>query len=265
MANPPQNKVPPRSGGGRPPRPQAPRRPNKRNRRRYGSRRYLYTGVIGAIIIAAAIVVPLLVTGGSGKGPQTSQSAIDWKTPAGLPVYGKLGPENVPLEVGPELAPPNAGLTGQPIDGIQCNASEQIAYHHHVHLVFFVNGKPYSMPLGVGFVPPAEVQNTPKGPFAEGSPTCLYWTHVHAGDGILHIESPEARDFVLGQVFDVWGVKLSANQLGSFTGPVTATVNGKPWAGDVREIPLSEHAQIVLNLGTPVITPPPISWSGTGL
>lgn len=63
----------------------------------------------------------------------------------------------------------------------------------------------------------------------------------------------------------IWHVPLSATRLGSFTGKVTATVNGVPWTTDVRQIPLEEHTQIVLNLGGPLISPPPISWSGTGL
>ena len=140
-----------------------------------------------------------------------------------------------------------------------------MAYHHHVHLAIFVDGKPYSVPLGIGFVPPAQVTQSPQGAFAEGSPTCLYWLHVHAADGIVHIESPEVRTFQLGQLMDIWHVPISATQLGTYTGNVTATLNGVPWTGELRQIPLDEHAQIVLNVGGPVVTPPPISWSGTGL
>jgi hypothetical protein len=46
---------------------------------------------------------------------------------------------------------------------------------------------------------------------------------------------------------------------------VTATVDGKAWTGDPSQIPLNNHTQIVLNLGGPIVTPPPITWSGTGL
>ena len=114
-------------------------------------------------------------------------------------------------------------------------------------------------------VAPIQVLETAQGPFAQGSASCLYWTHVHAQDGIVHIESPEARDFTLGQVMDIWHVPLSPNRVGTFTGQVTETVNGKPWTFDPRQIPLSQHAQIVINVGGPIVTPPPISWTGTGL
>lgn len=220
--------------------------------------------MVGVVLIA---VVVILVSsgGGSSNKVNTKQPAINYTLPNGIKVYGKLGPENVPLEVGPQLAVANAGLTGQPIDGIQCNSSEQLAYHHHVHLSIFINGAPRSVPLGVGMVPPAEVQQSAQGNFAVGSATCLYWTHVHAQDGIIHLESPLAKNFEVGQIFGVWNQPLSSTQIGPYKGHVTATVNGVPWTGDPSQIALTEHAEIVLNLGTPVISPPPIDWSGTGL
>ena len=213
---------------------------------------------LGGIAIAA-------VTGISTSESAASLNAVGYKTPAGLRVYGELGPEKVPLELGPALAPPNEGLTGGTIDGIACNAHEELAYHHHVHVVMFVDGHPYSLPYGVGMVSPIVVRNTPVGAFALGSQTCLYWTHVHAQDGIVHIESPVATNFTLGQVMDVWHVALSTGQLGPYAGKVTATVTGRKWRTAPSSIPLTEHAQIVLNVGGPVITPPPINWSGTGL
>jgi len=134
-----------------------------------------------------------------------------------------------------------------------------------VHVAIFINGKPYSIPLGVGIAPTVQVANTPQGQFAQSSSNCFYWLHVHAQDGIVHIESPQPKTFELAQVFGIWHQPLSATQIGSFHGPVTATVNGKAWTGDPTQIPLNEHDQIVLNLGTPIITPPPISWTNTGL
>ena len=180
-------------------------------------------------------------------------------------MYGGLGPEGVPLQIGTPLAAPNTGLTGAPIDGLQCNTTEQLTYHHHAHMVIFVNGKTRPIPLGVGMVPPALVEQTPQGDFATGSQTCLYWLHVHAQDGVLHIESPTPKVYQLAQFFAIWHVPLSATQVGPYKGAVTATVDGAPWTGNVAQIPLNEHTQIVLNVGGPVVTPPPIDWAGTGL
>ncbi len=266
--------VPPRKKkGGPPPRPgtrpraAAPPRPPKRRppkRGGHGRSPWLLYGLPAAVIAVIVVVVVVLVSsGGSGTSP-SHQAAVNWKV-SNTPVYGTLGPEGVPLQLGPVFAAAATGLTGAPIDGVQCNAGEQLAYHHHVHLVIFVNGQPRSVPLGVGMVPPAIVQQTAQGAFAEGSNTCLYWLHTHAQDGIIHVESANPKTLELGQFFNIWGHPLSSSGIGSQKGAVTATVNGQPWTGDPANIPLIEHNQIVLNLGGPVITPPPITWSGTSL
>jgi len=257
--------VPPRKGSA-PPRKStgSSRPPANRGRRRTRSQGRFYGLLVGLVVAIVAVVVIVLVTSGGGGSSVTKQVAINFKA-NGTKVYGGIGPEGVPLELGQQLASANAGLTGAPIDGIQCNNSEQLAYHHHIHLAIFINGQPRSVPLGIGMVPPALVSNTAKGPFAEGSNVCLYWIHVHATDGIVHIESPEVRTFLLTQIFGIWHQPLSATQIGPYTGHVTATVNGQPWTGDPAEIPLDERAQIVLNLNGPVVNPPPIVWNGTAL
>jgi hypothetical protein len=217
-----------------------------------------------AIVVAIVAVVVVLVTT-SGGSTKKSSAAVNWTAPSGVKVYGALGPEGVPLEVGPELGPPNTGLTSAGVDGITCTPSEQLAYHIHVHLAIFINGQPRSVPVATGMVAPAQVVQESSGAYyAEGS-SCLYWLHVHAQDGIVHIESPEAKTLELGQFFDIWHQTLSSAQIGQYKGTVTATVNGKPWTNSPTLIPLISHSQIVLNLGGPVVTPPPISWSGTSL
>ncbi|HET7523913.1 MAG TPA: hypothetical protein VFJ79_07205 [Acidimicrobiales bacterium] len=254
-----KSSAPPRksAGSSRPPTKRAPRRRNRSQGRFYGL-------LVGLVVVIVAVVVIVLVTSGGGSSSITKQVAINF-TANGTKVYGGIGPEGVPLELGQQLASPNAGLTGAPIDGIQCNNSEQLVYHHHIHLAIFINGQPRAVPLGIGMVPPALVSNSAKGPFADGSNTCLYWVHVHSTDGIVHIESPEVRTYLLTQIFGVWQQPLSATQIGPYSGHVTATVNGQPWTGDPGEIPLDEHAQIVLNLDGPVVNPPPIVWNGTSL
>lgn len=269
MAKPPTN-IPPRSRGGaasrtgtKPVPPRPPRKPPA-DRRRRGSRSQgrFYGLLVGAAIAVAAIVIAVVVaSGGSSKVKQP----INWVTTTGVKVYGGLGPENVPMELGTQLASPNAGLTGAPIDGLVCNSTEQLTYHHHAHMMIFVNGQPRPIPLGVGMVAPALVQQTSTGDFATGSQTCLYWLHVHAQDGILHIESPTPKTYVLAQFFGIWQLPISATQVGPDKGAVTATVDGTPWTGDPGQIPLNEHTQIVLNVGGPIVTPPPINWSGTNL
>jgi hypothetical protein len=150
----------------------------------------------------------------------------------------------------PSSGAPSTAATGQMVDGVQCQTSEQVAYHIHAHLAIFVDGQPQTVPYGIG-IPNPQVDNSSGEPFVVGG-SCFYWLHTHATDGIIHIESPDQRTYTLGNVFDIWGQKLSASQVGANTGTVTAYVNGQPYTGDPRQIPLTAHAVIQLNVGTGV-------------
>jgi hypothetical protein len=168
----------------------------------------------------------------------------------------------VPIEQGPALAPASTTQTG-PVAGIQCGATEQLAYHIHAHLAVFVNGTPRSLPAGIG-IPGSVTEQTAEGPVAAGG-QCIYWLHTHAPDGVIHVESPTQRIYTLGNFFDEWHQPLSGNQVGTATGKVTAFVNGKPWTKDPRSIPLIPHAVIQLSVGTPVVAFQNISWAQTQL
>jgi hypothetical protein len=63
------------------------------------------------------------------------------------------------------------------------------------------------------------------------------------------IEVASESRLTLGRFFSVWGEPLSRMRLAGFRGAVSAFVGGRRWAGDPREIPLTRHAQIVLEVG----------------
>jgi hypothetical protein len=161
------------------------------------------------------------------------------------------------------LAPASTTSQGSKVDGLITCGSEQLAYHIHVHLQVYDHGQSRTLPAAIGIVGPVS-QQTAAGPFY-GATKCYYWLHTHATDGIIHVESPTARIYTLGQFFDEWRQPLSANQVASAKGKVTATVNGKPWTGNVRDIPLNAHNEIQLSVGTPVVAFHPISFTGTSL
>jgi hypothetical protein len=79
---------------------------------------------------------------------------------------------------------------------------------------------------------------------------------------LIHVEAAVERSFVLGEFFDVWGQPLGPSEVGPARGEVTATVNGKVWTGDPREIPLERHAQIQLQVGRPLVEPQVIRFPG---
>jgi hypothetical protein len=174
-----------------------------------------------------------------------------------------LGPERVPIPAGPALGAVKTSSYGEPIDGIQCQSSEQVAYHIHAHLTLFVDGQPRQVPLAIGIGPPVQLTPTAVGDFASGG-SCFYWLHTHAADGVIHIESPTQQLYTLGQFFDVWGQALGPGQVGSAQGTVTAYVNGQVTAGNPRDIPFHLHDQIQLDVGS-VVPPQMIDWSITGL
>jgi hypothetical protein len=94
---------------------------------------------------------------------------------------------------------------------------------------------------------------------------CFYWLHTHTPDGIIHIESPVVRDFTLGNFFAVWGQPLSRTRAASVTvaaGALRVWVDGRPYAGDPRAIPLVTHTEIVIEAGAPYSKPP--TFTGWG-
>jgi hypothetical protein len=168
------------------------------------------------------------------------------------PAPGPTGAEGVPIPQVKPLAAPQALKLNQTIDGIKCQLSEKVAFHIHAHLAIFVNGKQKQIPYGIGIGPPLRGQNFPAGPFVtEGG--CFAWLHTHTADGIIHEEGPTKQTFTLGQFIDIWGITLSKTQVGPAHGKVTALVDGKVWSGDPRAIPLTAHALIQLDVGTPLI------------
>jgi hypothetical protein len=221
----------------------------------------------GAVVAAAAVAagVTLGVSGGAASGGTApklaSLSTLGALRPA--PAAGPLGPESVPVPSAAALATAATAATGQSVDGISCSAGEQTVFHIHAHLTIFVNGVARQVPAAIG-IPGAVAQNTPAGPFI-GSGSCFYWLHTHAADGIVHIESPVVRTYTLGDFFDEWGQPLGPDQVGPAQGHVTVLYNGKVFKGNPRDVPLTAHAQIQLEVGTPLVAPESISWAGTGL
>jgi hypothetical protein len=100
-----------------------------------------------------------------------------------------------------------------------------------VHLEVFVDRKVVIIPANIGV--------SDKG--------CRYPVSTDGPDGILRV-SPGLR---LADVFSVWGFQLQADRIGWFTSktPLRAYVAGKLVHGPAGRIPLTPHAQIVLELG----------------
>jgi hypothetical protein len=122
-------------------------------------------------------------------------------------------------------------------------AEEMLTVHYHAHLDVIVDGKRVPVPRYVGFVA--------KGTSVSG----LAPLHTHDDSGVIHIENDKPATFLLGQVLVEWGVRFSADCLGSYcTGggkELAVFVDGKRQTGDSTGIVLTKHEEIAIVYGTP--------------
>jgi len=177
---------------------------------------------------------------------------------AGVVAFAALGSgtTNAPKQGAiddPGVGDTSSGGQGQGVDGIKCETSEQVVYHVHAYLFILLDGRPQTVSSQVGI---------PGGPLV---PRCYYWLHTHDSSGLIHIESPTQRTYTLGQFFDIWGQPL--NRIDVATHPVpsaglTVFVDGVQFTDDPRNIELTAHTQVVLELGR-VVPPPSFNFPGT--
>jgi hypothetical protein len=227
--------------------------------RRAARRRHILIWVTVVVVAAAAAVgITAAVHSGSTEPSATAPSDVATGVLTGPP-----GPEGIVLEEGQLLAPASTAATGQTIDGIHCDADEQVAYHIHTHLSVYVNGALRPIPPGIGIVTPV-AQSTANGVFDSAS-RCYYWLHVHAQDGIIHVESPTRATYTLGQFFAIWKQPLTADQIGSATGTLTVFVNGARYSGNPATIPLRSHEDIQIDIGAPVVAAKRVDWAKSQL
>jgi hypothetical protein len=132
----------------------------------------------------------------------------------------------------------------QPVDGIYCDQLEQTAYHIHVHLSIYIDGKPVAVPQGVGIA---------------SDQSCFYWLHTHDSTGVVHIEAPKTAALTLQNFLDIWGRPQFAqlgfqNELASSAG-WTVYVNGKQVTGDFSKVVFQPHMLITIAYNTPNVKP----------
>ena len=125
------------------------------------------------------------------------------------------------------------------IDGLACSANGARRYGAHVEM--FAHRRVIAIPAGIGVAPPVRRD----GAYVRGG-RCSYPLRTLEPTGVIELMRGPTR--TLGDFFAVWGQPVSTTRLLSFRGPVRAFVDGRPWSGDPRAIPLARHAQIVLEV-----------------
>lgn len=153
------------------------------------------------------------------------------------------------LVVAQSQTPANAAYP--PVDNVSCQSTEQGGTHIHAHVTMYVNGTKTAVPANVGIAPDS---------------SCLYWLHTHDDTGVIHIEAPGGVSVTFGNFLDIWGNHFQ--QLGypsQLSDPAgwQVYVNGKPFVGDFRAIPLQSHTLITLAYHSPGVQPDTtFDWKG---
>jgi len=76
-----------------------------------------------------------------------------------------------------------------------CDDEMADGFHIHPVLEIVVNGERVSIPPNIGI-----------------QKTCMTALHTHTPDGLIHVESPEKRDFTLADFFAVWNQPSARRQ-----------------------------------------------------
>jgi hypothetical protein len=220
-------------------------------------RRFTWIGsvLVVAAVIAAIVGVALTRSHNNGAGGSSDV--------AGSVLTGPIGPEGIVLEQGTVLAPASTAATGQTVDGVQCNSTEQAVYHIHTHLTVYVDGALRPIPAGIGVVEPVAQQGA-HGVFDEAS-HCYYWLHTHAQDGIIHVEAPSHVTYTLGQFFAIWHQPLGPDQVGPAHGTLVVFVDGTRYRGNPDAITLTSREDIQIDVGPPAVPAHRVDWSASQL
>ena len=198
------------------------------------NRMILYV-VAAAGILGLAIALILVFAAGNGGGTSKAHDDgpnVNFGTLSGL------------LQGPPPWPPNNKTLTPRlkPL-GLNPLGEEGQVLHIHQHLDIYNDGKHVNIPnfIGIHF----------KGQQAD----YLTELHTHANNGVIHLESPKAQTYSLGQFFGAWGVNLSRNCVGGLcttpAKPVKFYVNGEEFLGDPVRLVLQEHDEIAIVYGKP--------------
>jgi len=133
--------------------------------------------------------------------------------------------------------------------GLPALQQEGTVLHTHQHLDIFINGNQLTIPANIGI---------------DDAKGFISPIHTHDETGIMHVESPVAEKFYLGQFFDIWGVRLTSSCIGEYcadkNNSLKIFINGTLFNGDPRAIELQVHQEIAITYGTISQMPFPVPY-----
>lgn len=172
----------------------------------------------------AALV--MLAACGSEPGPE------QWRDPpGGVPKAQGVFP--VAIGAGPAFAPP-------PRTATPCTAGT-VQGRYRAHIELFADRQAVLIPAGIGLERPRKDENGR----IDGA-GCRAALRTLEPTGVVDFDD---SNLTVGDLFEVWGETLGDRRLLSFTGPVEAFVAGRRVDTDPADIPLTDEAQIVIEIG----------------
>ena len=161
-------------------------------------------------------------------------------------------------------APPPDQVAGLAAEaGVPLETRETLQHHVHAHLDVFIDGEHRMVPAGIGIVitDPAVNRFDELGGTSYGGinppcdQPCISPLHTHDVTGVIHTESPTREDHTLGQLFQLWDVRLDERCVDEHCTPDTTIkiyVDGEeePLA-DAADIVLSDGKEIAIVIGDP--------------
>ena len=116
---------------------------------------------------------------------------------------------------------------------LTCTTDMATKFHIHPHLEIIINNQKQETPANIGI-----------------AYTCMNALHTHDTSGIIHVESPEIRDFILADFFAVWNKPFNKDQILDYKvdaqHTIRVTVNGSE-VQDFENTVLRDKDQIVIN------------------
>lgn len=202
---------------------------NARLGTRVGALGWLLAGCTTVIALVAALAVIMRPSGGQriSLGPEPDIH--------GAPATVAAGGYSTPPWPAPADATAAVHAAGLPMLGREGNVE-----HIHAHLDVLIDGQAVVVPADIGI---------------DSRRHMISPLHTHDDSGVIHIESPVARQFSLGELFSEWLVSLSESNIGALHAGegkvVRVFVNGTQTSGNPRAIILKAHDEIAVLYAKP--------------
>jgi len=157
---------------------------------------------------------------------------------------GQPSVEPWPIGPGPAYRPAAtfpAVEAGKPLGALRCRPPGAV---FALHIELYADRRVVVVPAGIGVASPS--RRVGASVIARG---CTYPLATLGPAGIVEVARGTALR--LADLFEIWGQPLGGRRLASFSSrsPLRAYLGGRLFRGPVASIPLTRHAEIVLELG----------------